>query len=242
MATETLVTTKASLTRSSRRGFLRHMLRDTNSVIYTDVVLNLCLNEALSLVQARYPFIAKTIISTTGYRLYALPPDAVRIVNIYLLGDADETGVDVDRRVMGQILSGVEVSSSGAGYDIVSSFTSGLGQADRVLVLEEEVEPNTRLLIYYEAARQNWGTPTAVDTGVDVVGKDLNPNDLGDMDAENFFYAAARVAALRYAMTFLKSESSDDYARQYEYAIQEREQYMTETAPARTMRFTGGLF
>lgn len=242
MAAETLVTSKAALTRASRRTLLRHMLRDTNSIVYTNTVLNICLNEALALVQARYPFVAKTIISTTGYRVYALPPDAVRIVNIFLLGDADDLGVDVGRQVGGQVLTGMEVSSSGAGRDVIASVTSGLGQADRVLILDEEIEANTRLLVYYEAARQHWGDPTVIDTGVDTTGKDLNPNDLGDMEAENFFYAAARCAALRFALTYLKTDSSDDYARQYEYAVQERDQYMQATAPQRIMRFTGGLF
>lgn len=232
------VTTKALLTRQQRRTILRHQLRDTGSTVWPDAPLNACLNEALAMVQARYPWVRSTLLTTVGYRTYDLPADFVRARQVFRVHELDGEGVSVDPRPGGQVIGGYEIVASG-GRDIQASAAT----STHVLALEQPLPDDERLLLYYEAARQPWGDITVVGSGVDATAdQDLRPGELTDGEADLLFYAVARCAAYRYALGHVKADGGDDWAAQYEYALRERDRLLGEGPAPLAFRLTNGLF
>ena len=231
------VTTKDLLNRQERRVILRHMLRDTGSSVWPDATLNACLNEALAIVQSRYPWIRSAVLAS-GYRTYDLPADFVRLQQVMLIPGADADGADFDPYTHGRVLTGYAVAAVAGGR----GYASTADTATHMLSLEDAVPDDYAIMVWYEAARQPWGDITAVGSGADVVDHDLCPGELTDGEAELLFYAAARCAALRYAMHYIKADSGDDWPVQYQMALEERDRLMARGVRGTVLRISNGLF
>lgn len=233
------VTTKTSLTRAQRRAVLRQQLKDGGSTVWTDVVLNDCLNEALILVRSRYPWVRATTLAP-GKRLYDLPADFVRMREVVAFRDADGDGASLESRAHGRVVAGYTVS---AGPPMALASALATNTAAHVIEFDGPIPAGETWYIFFESALQDYGDATVVNAGVDTVAQDLCPGELADGLATLLFYAAARVAAYRQALNYVKSAGGDDFPAQYELNLRERDRLLQDASGApRGLRFSAGLF
>jgi hypothetical protein len=235
------VVAKTSLSRAQRRAVLRQQLRDPLPSVFTDVVLNDCLNEGLALVRQRYPWRRTVALPTTNKkRVYDLPVDFVMMVEVFALSGANGTGFDLASRAHGRVVVGYKVAA-GAAMGLTDQL--GTNTAASVIAFEHVIPESETYYLTFISALQDYGDATVISGGVDAVAQDLVPGALSDGQAPLLLYAGARTAAYRYALNYVKADGGDDWAAQYEYNLRERDRLLVEIgAPLVVARFTAGLF
>lgn len=227
------VTTKTALTRTQRRAVLRLMVRDANSATWSDAALNMCLDEGLTLVQARYPLVTSYVITLTTARSYALPAGCIAVMSVAVTSPSAATDGSDPQALDAQAFQGVTLGAA--------AWAVSTNQYDRVLYLSSDLAwtSGDKLLVWYRAAQQPWGDPT--DVALDSVTKDLVPDALQDGEAPLLLYAGARVAAYRYAMQIIPGGGGENYEALLRIALAERDQLL-DVGPRPGLRSRNGLF
>jgi len=216
--TFTPVAGKTLRSRQSYRTDLAVMLRDTGNTIWSAEALNMCLDEALGLVQAQFPPVrVYEFAPTAGEQEYALPADCVSVVGVeraYAQATDDvplflPVGFVVKRRYF-------KVGDSGT-EDLTRLY----------LILDEEPATDYLHYVEYVAATQVWGSWSTTGSGVDTATtEDLNPASLGDGLPLRLFWAEARVAAYAYALQLPPSDGGRDFARELDRAEAARDRIL----------------
>jgi len=228
------LTSKTVLTRAQRRAIVRLMLRDPNATVWPDAALNVALDEALTYVQGRFPNLQQYVATTTTSTLYDLPAEAMQVHSVFVAFVPGGVAVSELMPIQVHALQGLALSATA--YSVAATDTA------RTLHLATELDEGMSLIVFYYAAQQPWGTPTDVNTGRDIFAIDLAPNQLQDGMAELLLYAAARRAALRYAMQVLASGGGREFEKEYVAADGEFGQLMGSLGNLRPLRRSSGLF
>lgn len=224
---------KAIQTRTQRRGELRRQIRDADvQQGFPDNVLNSCCNEALGIVQARYPETRIARIAADGGRVYPLPSDAMGVRDVFTQDGSTGTAATRPARLddRWEVWKG-----------LTTAYAASANQFDSILDLTTALAAPTIIIVYYQPIPPSWGDPA--DAAQDLLAIDLAPDEGTDAMAALLFYAAARAAAFRWGMMMLPSAGSEDYGREYAAAVQERERLIGLVAgPRETQRFSNGIF
>lgn len=236
MATYTAVTTKTLRARSSYRTDLAIQLRDTTNTIWDTTTLNMCLDEALALVQVQYPPVRVFEYTPVATNLQQqLPADCVRVLDV---SSASETS--------GQ--QGTAPLHTPVGFTVRRQYplVAGSGTEDLsilVLVLDEAPDTSRQHYVRYVAAAQVWGSWATIGSGVDsATTKDLNPCSIGDGVPLLLFWACARCAALEWATQLIPSDGGRDFETEYDRAQKKRDALLMRSIRPRQARVVSSLF
>jgi hypothetical protein len=219
MPTYTGVSSKTLRSRSSYRTDLTTMLRDPANTIWSTTAMNMCLDEALDLVQAHFPPVRQTTIDGSTSLMFALPVDCVRVLSVHV---ADEALVGVQDPPL-FVPVRYEVRRQ---YFLMSELASPGSEdlSELKLVLLDPVTADLTMYVEYVAAKALWGSWSTIGSGVDTATTtDLNPAQLGEGLALRLFWAEARVAAYRYGMQLIPSDGGREFGRGLEAALEQRD-------------------
>lgn len=216
MATYTAVTTKTLRARSSYRADLAVMLRDGGNAIWPTTVLNMCLDEALGLVQVYFPPVRTAIIAADTTLQYDLPADCVAVQAVELANESLDGNQDPP------LFTPVRFATRRL-YRLVGD-TGTEDLATLKLVLAAIPPADLTLFVTYQAAKQVWGSWSTIGSGVDsATTTDLNPCSLGVGLDLRLFWAEARVAAYRFGTQLIPTDGGRDFGRGLELALAERD-------------------
>lgn len=219
MATYTGVASKALRSRQSYRNDLATILRDTAFSIWPKPVMNMCLDEALGLVQAHYGATRLAVIAPSGGLQEELPADCVAVEAVEV-ADPTQAGVQAS-----PLFAPVGFRVRRMYEPVGGSDNEDLGRL--FLVLDEIPSASLRLYVTYHAARQVWGSWSVDNTGVDTATtQDLNPANIGDGFPLRLFWLEARRAAYAWATQIIESGGGRDYQRELDRVLDEREELL----------------
>lgn len=220
-------------TRQAYRNDLGVVLRDVTNTIWDTITLNMCLDEALAFVQESFPPTRNWAVTITDGSLVITPPDdCVRVLKVTRANPAALKTPPFFEPVA------YRVERTG----VYPGYAGGEAVDNLIVVLAVPPESGYTYYVRYVAATQVWGQWSVTNSGVDTTAtKDLNIYDIGDGPALTLFWAAARVAALRWAAQAVASDGGREWATEFQAALKEREGLRVDLGGVRQLRVLSNL-